>query len=429
MKVERRTRTQTSAIVPANVAGFERKGGKLVCDGVSLEDIARTFGTPLYVYSRALIEENFHRFDAAFASVPHLVCYAAKANSNLAVLTLLARLGSGADVVSGGELRAALQCGIPAERIVFSGVGKTDEEIAAGVAAGILAFNAESEREIEKIDAIARGRGAVARVALRVNPDIDAKSHPYISTGLRQNKFGVDIGRAREMFEKARRLAGVRMVGIQAHIGSQIVEAGPLTATARELSGLAEALAAAGFSVETLDIGGGIGIGDAAISPEAYAAAVLPSLAGRSFRVLIEPGRAIAGPAGALLTRVLYVKEERGKTFVVADAGMNDLLRPALYQAAHRIENVDSVPNDRAVTADIVGPVCETADCFQRDAELRRAEEGELLAIRDVGAYGFAMASNYNFRPRPAEVLVEKDAAHLVRRRETFEDLIRPEVV
>jgi diaminopimelate decarboxylase len=410
------------------VAGFERTNGKLLCDGVSLEDVAQKFGTPLYVYSQALIEENFRRFDAAFASVPHLVCYAAKANSNLAVLTLLSHLNSGADVVSGGELRAVLQCGIPADRIVFSGVGKTDEEIAAGVAAGILAFNAESEREIEKIDAIARRSGAVARVALRVNPDIDAKSHPYISTGLRQNKFGVDIGRAREIFENARGLAGVRMVGIQAHIGSQIFEAGPLAATARELSSLAETLSAAGFAIETLDIGGGIGIGETALSPEDYAAAVLPSLAGRPFRVLIEPGRAITGPAGVLLTRVLYVKEERGKTFVVADAGMNDLLRPALYQAAHRIENVDSVPNDRRVIADIVGPVCETADCFLRDAALGRAEEGDLLAIRDAGAYGFAMASNYNFRLRPAEVLVENGAARLVRRRETFEDLVRPEV-
>ncbi len=411
------------------MVGFERKDGKLFCDGVSLEDTAREFGTPLYVYSRALVEENFRRFDAAFAAVPHLVCYAAKANSNLAVLTLLAKLGSGADVVSGGELRAALRCGIPAGRIVFSGVGKTEGEIAAGVEAGILAFNAESEREIEKIDALARGRGSVARVALRVNPDIDAKSHPYISTGLKQNKFGVDIGRAREVFEKARGLAGIRMVGIQAHIGSQILEAGPLAATARGLSGLAETLVAAGFAIETLDVGGGIGIGEGAISPEAYAAAVLPCLAGRPFRILIEPGRAIAGPAGVLLTRVLYVKEERGRTFVIADAGMNDLLRPALYQASHGIENVGLVPGDRTVVGDIVGPVCETSDCFQRDATLARADEGDLLAIRDAGAYGFAMASNYNFRPRPAEVLVENGAARLVRRRETFEDLIRPEVV
>jgi diaminopimelate decarboxylase len=410
-------------------AGFERPRGELVCDGVSLEALARQFGTPLYVYSWAAIEESFRRFDAAFAPVPHLVCYAAKANSSLAILTRLARLGSGADVVSGGELKAALQCGTPADRIVFSGVGKTDQEIAAGVDAGILAFNAESEREIEKIDAIARGRGSTARVALRVNPDIDARSHPYISTGLRQNKFGVDIARAPEIFEKARRLPNLRMAGIQAHIGSQILEAGPLAETARELSALAASLADAGFPIESLDIGGGIGIGEAALSPEAYAAAVLPFLAGRPFRVLIEPGRAIAGRAGVLLARVLYVKQERGKSFVVVDAGMNDLLRPALYQAVHPIELVRATSGNRTFTADIVGPVCETADSFLRDAEMPRPEEGDVLAIRDAGAYGLAMASNYNFRLRPAEILVENGSARLVRRRETFEDLIRPELV
>jgi diaminopimelate decarboxylase len=399
----------------------------LTCDGLSLEALARQFGTPLYVYSWAAIEESYRRFDAAFASVPHLVCYAAKANSSLAILTRLAKLGSGADVVSGGELRAALQCGIPAERIVFSGVGKTAAEVAAGVAAGILAFNAESEHEIEKIDAIARGLGALARVALRVNPDIDARSHPYISTGLKQNKFGVDIARAREIFEKARHLTNLRMVGVQAHIGSQILEAGPLAETARELSSLAASLAAAGFAIESVDIGGGIGIGDDALTPEAYAAAVLPSLSGRPLRVLIEPGRAIAGRAGVLLARVEYVKEERGKNFVVIDAGMNDFLRPALYQAPHTIEFVNAASRKGEFKADVVGPVCETADCFLSDATMARPQEGDILAIRDVGAYGFAMASNYNARPRPAEVLVEAGAALLTRRRETYEDLVRLE--
>ena len=410
-------------------AGFERRGGELVCDGVSLDALARQFGTPLYVYSWAAIEESFRRFDAAFASVSHLVCYAAKANSSLAILTGLARLGSGADVVSGGELRAALQCGFPAGRIVFSGVGKTDDEIAAGVDAGILAFNAESEREIEKINAIAHGRGARARVALRVNPDIDARSHPYISTGLKQNKFGVDIARAREIFGKARGFGNVSMVGIQAHIGSQILETGPLAETARELSALAASLAEDGLAIESLDIGGGIGIGETTLSPETYAAAVLPALKGRPFRVLIEPGRAITGAAGVLLTRVQYVKQEHGKNFVVLDAGMNDLLRPALYQAAHRIEFVDSTPRTRTFTADVVGPVCESADCFLHDTEIAEPREGDVLAILDAGAYGFAMASNYNFRPRPAEVLVENGAARLIRRRENYEDLIRPERV
>jgi len=408
--------------------GFFRKDGELTCDGVPLSGIARAHGTPLYVYSWDAIAAAFRRFDAALASVPHLVCYATKANSSLAILKNLAALGAGADVVSGGELRAARECGIPAERIVFSGVGKTEEEIAAGVAAGILAFNAESEREIEKIDAIARAAGRVARVALRVNPDIDARSHPYISTGLRQNKFGVDIARAGEIFEKARRLSGVRMAGLQAHIGSQIGDVEPLAETARELAALADELAAKGHAIESLDIGGGIGIGEKAISPETYAAAVLPALGARPYRILIEPGRAIAGPAGVLVTTVLYVKRERGKSFVVTDAGMNDLIRPALYQAIHPIESV-AHRREQIFTADVVGPVCETSDFFLRDTPIEQPAEGDLLAIRDAGAYGFAMSSNYNFRPRAAEVLVENGAARLTRRRETFEDLTRLEHV
>jgi diaminopimelate decarboxylase len=401
-----------------------------VCDGVALEAVAREHGTPLYVYSWPAIEESFRRFDAAFAAVPHLVCYAAKANSSLAILRRLARLGAGADVVSGGELAAVLSCGIPAERVVFSGVGKTDEEIAAGVEARILAFNAESEREIEKIAAIASAKGATARVSLRVNPDIDARSHPYISTGLRQNKFGVDIARAEEIFARFGRISGARMVGLQAHIGSQIFDPDPLAQTARELSALAARLSAAGFDIETLDIGGGLGVGPDAPSPEAYAAAVLPALGGGfPGRILIEPGRAIAAPAGVLLTSVLYVKQERGRTFVVVDAGMNDLMRPALYQACHPIEPVRETAGREAITADVVGPVCETADCFLRDAAMEKPEEGELFALRDAGAYGFAMASNYNFRLRPAEVLVEGGAAHLIRHREKYEDLIRGEIL
>jgi diaminopimelate decarboxylase len=407
--------------------GFSRDArGQLCCDGVSLAELADAYGTPVYVYSRAVVEENFRRFDAAFASVPHIVCYATKANSALALLRLVAELGGGADVVSGGELRAALESGIPAERVVFSGVGKTEAEIGAGVEAGILALNAESEREIEKIDACARRLGTVARVALRVNPDIDARSHPYISTGLRQNKFGVDIAKARGLFAAARKLPGIRMTGIQAHIGSQIGDAQPLAQTAGELAALAGDLAADGFSIETLDVGGGLGIGERRLSPEDYAAAVLPRLAGVPARILVEPGRAIVGPAGALVARVLYVKEERGRTFVVVDAGMNDLLRPALYQAAHPIESV-SAKDSPVITADVVGPVCETADCFQRDARLPRPEEGDLLAIRDAGAYGAAMASNYNFRSRPAEVLVESGGTRVIRRRESFEDLTRLE--
>jgi diaminopimelate decarboxylase len=411
------------------VAGFFREKDELTCDGVPLSEIARAAGTPVYVYSRAAIEESFHRFDRAFERVPHLVCYAAKANSSLAILKLLASLGAGADVVSGGELRACLASGFTAGRIVFSGVGKTDAEIRDGIAAGLLALNAESEREIEKIDAEARRQGKVARVALRVNPDIDAKTHPYISTGLAHNKFGVDIGRAREIFDRSRRLGNVAMTGVQAHIGSQILETAPIEETARELSALATDLAARGFPLETLDIGGGLGVagpGVRELPAEEYAHAVLPHLDGLPFKILIEPGRAIVAQAGSLVTRVLYVKESRGRRFIVADAGMNDLIRPPLYGAIHPIESV-AAPRGSLITADIVGPICETSDFLARDMEIPEPSEGDLLAVRDTGAYGFAMASNYNFRPRAAEVLVGEGSFRIIRRRETFEDLIRLE--
>ncbi len=411
------------------MAGFFREKDELTCDGVPLTEIASRAGTPVYVYSRAAIEENFRAFDRAFDAVPHLVCYAAKANSNLAILRLLAKLGAGADVVSGGELRACLESGFIANRIVFSGVGKTDREIEAGVAAGLLAINVESEREMEKIDAEAGRQGKKARVALRVNPDIDAKTHPYISTGLKHNKFGVDIGMARGIFSRSRRLKNVVMTGVQAHIGSQILETAPLEETARELAALARALTGKGFSIETLDIGGGFGVagpGETPLTAEDYAAAVLPHLTGLPFRILIEPGRAVVGPAGVLLMRVLYVKENRGRRFVITDAGMNDLIRPPLYGAIHSIESVDP-PKGHAIKADVVGPICETSDFLARDIILAEPAEGDLLAVRDAGAYGFAMASNYNFRPRSAEVLVERGTFRIVRRRETFEDLVRPE--
>jgi len=413
------------------LTGFFRQDGELTCDGVALSAIARAAGTPVYVYSAALIEENFCRFDAALAPVSHLVCYAAKANSNLTLLRKLAELGAGADVVSGGELRAVLESGFPADRVVFSGVGKTLAEIGAGVEAGVLAFNAESEREIEKIDAEAARRGKRARVALRVNPDIDARSHPYISTGRKHNKFGIDIGKARDIFRRAGRFPNTTFVGVQAHIGSQILDPEPLAQSARELAALATSLVEEGHPIETVDIGGGIGIDGGAsepLTPERYAAAVLPHLTGLPFKILIEPGRAIAGPAGVLLTEVLYLKENAGKLFVVTDAGMNDLLRPALYGAIHSMESVTDRPTGAGpVTADVVGPICETSDFFLRDAEVTRPEEGDLLAIKDVGAYGFAMSSNYNFRPRTAEVMVEEGRFRVIRRRETYEDLVRLE--
>jgi diaminopimelate decarboxylase len=413
------------------VTGFFRKDGELTCDGVPLSEIARAVGTPAYVYSAALVEENFRRFDEAFEPVRHLVCYAAKANSNLTLLARLAALGAGADVVSGGELRACLESGFPADRVVFSGVGKKADEIRFAVERGVLAINAESEREIEKIEQ-AGGRAArVARVALRVNPDIDAKSHPYISTGRKHNKFGVAIGLAAGIYERAGRFPHVRMTGIQSHIGSQILDPAPLAQAAKDLAEVARALRREGHPIETVDVGGGIGLagpGETPLTPEAYAAAVLPHLEGLEFKILIEPGRAIVGPAGTLLTEVLDLKESSGKVFVVTDAGMNDLLRPALYGAIHSFEPVpDNRISAERITADVVGPICESSDFFLRDALVERPEEGDLLAIRDVGAYGFAMASNYNFRPRAAEVMVEEGRFRVIRRRETYEDLLRPE--
>jgi diaminopimelate decarboxylase len=411
--------------------GFFRRDGELTCDGVALSTITRAVGTPAYVYSAALVEENYRRFDDAFAPLRHIVCYAAKANSNLTLLRTLARLGAGADVVSGGELRAVMDSGFSADRVVFSGVGKTDEEIRYAVEKDLLAINAESEREIEKIDAQAAAAGVTARVALRVNPDIDARSHPYISTGRKHNKFGVEIGRASEIFSRARRFENVRMTGVQTHIGSQILDPEPLAEAARDLALLATGLARDGYPIETVDVGGGIGIageGQQPLTPERYAAAVVPKLEGLPFKILIEPGRAIVGPAGVLVTKVLYLKESSGKLFLITDAGMNDLLRPALYGATHSVELVSDgrIGRDR-VTADVVGPICESSDFFLRDAVIDLPREGDLLAIRDVGAYGFAMSSNYNFRGRPPEVWVEGGSFRLVRRRETFDDIVRPE--
>jgi diaminopimelate decarboxylase len=410
--------------------GFERRGPALVCDGVSLEDAAARHGTPLYVYSRAAVEEAYAAYDRAFAAVPHRICYALKANASRAILRVLAGLGAGADIVSGLEMRAALGAGLAADRIVFSGVGKTDAEIALGVEQGVAAFNAESEAEIARISAAAAARGKTARVALRVNPDIDPRSHPYISTGLRENKFGTDIALAEEILARARALPGVRVIGVQSHIGSQITELGPLVESVRELAALSRRLIDRGFVLETIDIGGGLGVdydGSGVPQAQELAARVLPELAGLSLTVLLEPGRSLVARAGALLTRVLDVKRNRGRTFVVVDAGMNDLLRPALYGAYHRIEPV-TLHGRPSVRVDVVGPVCETADFLAKDRELPAVEPGDLLAVRDAGAYAFSMCSTYNMRPRPAEVLVEMGAARLVRRRETFDDLTAAEV-
>jgi diaminopimelate decarboxylase len=412
------------------MTGFERREGVLHCDGVSLEGAAERFGTPLYVYSAAAVAQAYGAYDRAFASVPHRICYALKANGASALLRILARLGAGADIVSGFELKAALRAGFPPERIVFSGVGKTDEELVLGLEVGIAEFNAESEHEIVRLSRASAARGATARVTLRVNPDIDPRSHPYISTGLRENKFGVDIAEAPRILARAAQLPGIRVTGVQCHIGSQITDLEPLEDAARELAGLSRRLLAEGYPLETIDVGGGLGVdyeGGGAPDPQALAARILPALEGLPLTLLVEPGRSLVATAGALLTRVVDVKENRGKLFVIVDAGMNDLLRPALYNAFHRVEPVRARgrPTRRV---DVVGPVCETGDFLARDRNLELPEPGDLYVIRDAGAYGFVMSSNYNLRPRAAEALVENGGVRLMRRRETFEDLIATEV-
>jgi diaminopimelate decarboxylase len=412
------------------VRGFRRDGSTLLCDGVSLEEAASVHGTPLYVYSRDAVVDAYRSYETAFAPIPHRICYAVKANGSGAILRLLSSLGAGADIVSGLELRAALRAGFPPERIVFSGVGKTDEEIAAALDAGIGEFNAESEDEIARLSLLAAARGRRAALTLRVNPDIDARSHPYISTGLRDNKFGVDIGAAPGILARARTRPAIDVAGVQCHIGSQIRSLEPMREAVAALAELTRRLLAEGYALRTIDIGGGLGVNyEEGTGPEvaAFAAAVVPILRDLGLTVLLEPGRSLVARAGTLLTRVLYVKESHGKRFVIVDAGMNDLLRPALYKAHHRIEPV-SMRGRPSRRVDVVGPVCETADAFARDRELEMVEPGELLAIRDAGAYGFVMASTYNMRPRPAEVMVEDGRVRLIRRRETFEDLVATEV-
>jgi diaminopimelate decarboxylase len=412
--------------------GFERGNQHFLCDGVAAEELAASFGTPLYVYSRSVLTSNYLAYDRAFAPVPHRICYSLKANASQALLRILASLGSGADIVSGGELLAALRAGFPPERIVFSGVGKTDAELQLALAKEIGEFNAESEDEIVRLSALAAREGRRARVTLRVNPDIDARSHPYISTGLRENKFGVPIERAPEILRHAQALPGIDVAGVQCHIGSQMTELSPVEEAVGAIALLSRRLMAEGFRLDTIDIGGGLGIdydGSAGetMKPAALAARIMPLLRDLPLKLLLEPGRSIVGGSGVLLTRVIGIKENRGKQFVIVDAGMNDLLRPSLYDAYHRIEPAENRGGE-AVRVDVVGPVCESGDFLARDREIERVGPGDLLVVRDTGAYGFCMASTYNMRPRPAEVLAEDGQARLIRRRETFEDLVATDI-
>jgi diaminopimelate decarboxylase len=399
--------------------------------GDHAEALAREFKTPLYVYSRERLEGAYRAYEAAFAPAPHRICYALKANSSAELLKIFAGLGAGADIVSGGELRQALRAGFKAEDIVFSGVGKTDEELSLGLDASIGEFNVESESELRRLSALAASRGARACVTLRVNPNVDPKSHPYISTGLRENKFGVPIEEAPRILRDARLLPGLEVSGVQCHIGSQLRDLEPASEAVRAIVALSRTLMAEGFPLRTIDMGGGLGVdydGAGAPTPQQLAALVLPQIQGLGLKLLLEPGRSLIATAGALLTRVIAVKTNGGKRFVITDAGMNDLLRPSLYAAYHRIVNLSAREGAPVVTADIVGPVCESGDFFARERSIEETAEGDLLAIMDAGAYSFSMASNYNFRPRAAEVLMEGGKPRLIRRRETFEDLTACEI-
>jgi diaminopimelate decarboxylase len=409
------------------VSGFHREGRALVCDGVSLEPVAAAHGTPLYVYSAAAVSERYRAIDDAFAGHPHAIHYALKANSTLAIARLLRALGSNADANSGGEIDVALRAGFAPKQIVFTGVGKTSVELAAAIALGVRSINVESAGEIERVDALSRERGVRTRIAIRVNPDVDAKTHPHISTGLKTNKFGIPIVDVPQLCARARGMAGVEIVGLHAHVGSQIVDMAPLASAARALVDLARALAGDGTTIEHLDIGGGLGVSyDGSRVPDAkdYAAAVLPVLRQSGLAIVLEPGRHIVAPAGVLLTRVIDVKPaDNDRLFVIMDAGMTELLRPMMYNAFHRIEPV--VRRDAPlVSCDVVGPLCESSDTLGKDRQLPRPEVGELYAVLDAGAYGAVMASNYNRRLLPAEVLIEDGAARVIRRRQKLEDVL-----
>ncbi len=389
-------------------------------EGVALAEVAQRFGTPCYVYSRAALTSAFQSFDAAFGAKPHLICYSVKANSNLALLNLFARLGSGFDIVSGGELARVLAAGGDPRKVVFSGVGKSAEEIRQALEAGILCFNVESQAELRRVSDVARTVGATADVSLRVNPDVDPKTHPYISTGLKQNKFGVPVQDALALYRDAARLHGIRVTGIDCHIGSEITAMSPFLDALAKLLELVDQLAAEGIKIHHVDLGGGLGIryrDEEPPPPGEYVATLLKALEGYPHRVLLEPGRALVGNAGVLLTRVEYLKHGDGRDFAIVDAAMNDLLRPALYGAWHDIQPV----RPRASGArryEVVGPVCESADFLGHDRELA-LEQGDLLAVMSVGAYGMSMSSNYNTRPRAPEVMVDGSRVHLVRSRES----------
>lgn len=410
---------------------FKYKKGELYAEEVPVREIAAKYGTPVYIYSASTLVRHFKAYDEAFDGKHHIICFALKANSNSAVIRLFAKHGAGADVVSGGELFRALKAGIPAKKIVYAGVGKTADEIRFALKSKILMFNVESENELREIDRIAADMKVKASIALRINPDIDPQTHPYISTGLKKHKFGIPIDDALEHYKFAKSLKNIAVVGIHKHIGSQLTKISPFVDALKRILILIDELAKSGIRIDFLDIGGGLGItylDEQPPQPRDLAGQILPLLEGRDVTVVMEPGRSLVGNAGILVTKTLYLKEGEEKNFVIVDAGMNDLMRPSLYNAYHHIQPVVKTRRD-TIIADVVGPICESGDFLAKDREIPKVNQGEYLAVMSAGAYGFSMSSTYNSRPRVAEVMVNGTKFALVRKRETYADLLRGESI
>ena len=410
---------------------FNYRDGELFAEDVALADIAKNHGSPCYVYSRATLERHWRAFDDALSGLPHLVCFAVKANSNLGVLNVLARLGSGFDIVSVGELERVIAAGGDPKKVVFSGVGKQAQEMRRALEVDIHCFNVESIPELDRLNAVAGEMGKTARISLRVNPDVDAKTHPYISTGLKQNKFGIEISEALSIYQKAAALPNLEIVGVDCHIGSQLTELSPFLDALDRVLALVDKLAEQGIQLKHLDLGGGLGVRyneETPPEPSAYVTALVEKLKDKPYQIILEPGRAIAANAGVLLTTVEFLKPGEAKNFAVIDAAMNDLIRPSLYQAWQKIIPVDENQTGDAGLYDLVGPICETGDFLGKDRQLT-LQEGALLAVRSSGAYGFTMASNYNTRPRVAEVMVDGADVHVVRQRETIAELFAHESI
>ncbi|SPY34105.1 diaminopimelate decarboxylase [Pasteurella canis] len=405
---------------------FQYQAQQLMAENISVQEIANQFGTPLYIYSRATLERHWHAFDKALGDHPHLICFAVKSNPNIALLNVMARLGSGFDIVSQGELERVLAAGGDASKVVFSGVAKTHTEIARALEVGIRCFNVESLAELRRINQVAAEMGKIAPISLRVNPDVDARTHPYISTGLKENKFGVSVEQAREVYRLASQLPHIQITGMDCHIGSQLTELQPFLDAADRLIVLMEQLKQDGISLKHLDLGGGLGVtytDEMPPHPTEYASALLEKLqAYKDLEIILEPGRAITANAGILVTKVEYIKSNESRHFAIVDAGMNDMIRPALYQAYMNIIEVDRTLVREKQIYDVVGPICETSDFLGKERELAIAE-GDYLAQRSAGAYGASMSSNYNSRSRTAEVMVDGDRVHLIRRRERLDEL------